>query len=107
MICKLPADKKVLIIILALLGALIIALTLTSCGMYYEDLSLIPRQHVNEKCRTFRNHWDMSDAEILLYVAGKIEGTSWKYIRAIRWTGADCGTDHRRGRIEMVVVYYE
>jgi len=108
MILGLKPDKKALVIILALLGALIIAAALTSCSLYYETgIDDIPRQHVNEQCRVFRNHWDGSDVALMQYVYRMVNGTNWVRMRVIRWTGADCGTDHRRGRIAMVVVYYE
>lgn len=72
MICKLKADTKILIVILLLLGALIIALAMTSCGVYYEA-DEVPRQHVNEKCRTIRNEMRVGIGEFIQYVGKKVD----------------------------------
>jgi hypothetical protein len=109
MICRIKADTKILITILLILGALIIALALTSCAteeVYpYKDT---PRQHVNEKCRTIRNTARVSVGEFLQTVGREAEHLQTYHHRRIYRVKIEIGRDVSGKYIAYgAVIYYD
>lgn len=101
--CKCPkADAKVLFWIVVLLCLIILLLDTFGCYVNTEKIESIPRTTVNKTCRVFMNHWACSDAEFINY-AKYMTPTGWTEMRVLYWYG------HygRRGRVNMVVFYYE
>jgi hypothetical protein len=109
MICKLPADKKILAVILALLGVLIVAVALTSCGLYYDETTdNTPRQPVNEKVFPIYNKAHLSAGEFLIEVGKNIEHK----IAYHNWRVYDIEVSMGRSmtgkpEIKIVWVYYD
>ena len=107
-----PVDGKVLLAIIALLGLLILILSLCDCGTV-QSVDQIPRtkttflhptkHYVLEKVRVFRHYWDCSDEEFRKHVEYMIDGTGYEDIRVVYWNG----TTFRRGHIIAIVIYYK
>jgi hypothetical protein len=108
-ICGRPTDKRVLVVMLAILGALILAFALTGCAEWEEPIDTeLPRQKTNEKVKPIFNDDGSPIGDFLIRAGHEIKHMKSYHGYTIYRIRVDMGRDVAGiYKVYTVWVYYE